>query len=92
MTDSKFIIEAEAVLPDGGHVRGPVTSVDHKTFLFKNDINDLDFSLEIQRGDLGWFESGNPSAQHHQRVIDEIGVFIDNAIGNSPITNKITLE
>jgi len=92
MSNQKHIIEAQATLPDGGIVRGPVTTEDNKTFLFVDTVSNQEFKLALERNDLGWHEAANQAPSAHQQMIDEIGVFIDNAIGNNPVTSKIKIE
>jgi hypothetical protein len=92
MENTKYIIEAQAILPDGQQVRGPVTSVDHHTFIFHDHNNDSDLRISMNRGDLGWTQLPTDQIQQSQQLIDEIGIYIDNALGNSPLTKKITIE
>lgn len=90
--ESTYITEAQTTLPDGQIARGPITTTDNKTFVFENTVGTMKLQFEIQRGDLGWFQTGGTDVAHAQQLIDELGVYIDNYLGNSPITNKIGLE
>jgi hypothetical protein len=92
MKNTNYIIEAHAILQDGQQVRGPVTSVDHQTFVFQDDTNGSDLRISMNRGDLGWSQLLSDPIKQPQQLIDEIGIYIDNALGNSPLTKKIMLE
>jgi hypothetical protein len=92
MENTNYIIEAQANLPDGQQVRGPVTSVDHQTFIFHDHNKDSDLRMSMNRGELGWTQLPDDPIQQPQQLIDEIGIYIDNALGNSPLTKKIMLE
>jgi hypothetical protein len=77
MTTIKHLLDARATLPNGEFVKGPVTTADDKTFLFKNRWTSLDFYLEMKKGPSGWNQSGGPEIQHPQSMVDEIGSQID---------------
>jgi hypothetical protein len=87
-----YITEAQAILPDGEIARGPVTTTDNETFVFANAVGTMDLKLELRKGDLGWYQSGGTEVANAEQMIDELGVFIDNYLGNSPIVTKIGIE
>jgi hypothetical protein len=87
-----YITEAQATLPDGQIARGPVTSTDPETFVFVNAVGTMDLKLELKKNDLGWYQSGGTELSNAEQMIDELGVFIDNFLGNSPIVSKIGIE
>lgn len=90
--ESTYITEAQATLPDGQIARGPITTTDRETFFFDNTVGTMNLKMELRRGDLGWYQSGGTDVANAAQMIDELGVYIDNYLGNNPVTNKITLE
>ncbi|SEB05298.1 hypothetical protein [Pedobacter hartonius] len=90
--ESIYITEAQTTLPDGEIARGPITTTDHETFFFDNTLGTMDLKLEMKKGDIGWYQSGATEVANAEQMIDELGVYIDNHLGNSPIVNKISLE
>jgi hypothetical protein len=90
--ESTYITEAQATLPDGEIARGPIITTDHKTFIFSNAVGTSHLILELQKGDLGWYQSGGSDIANAEQMIDELGVYIDNHLGNSPIVAKIGTE
>ena len=91
MATNRFITEAQATLPNGGLVRGRVMTSDDITYLFRNEVSDLDFYLYLRKGDQGWFQSGGPEIQWPQTMVDELGLYIDKFIIENPILNQTKL-
>jgi hypothetical protein len=81
MESKKHIVDAEAKLPSGNYVKGPITTIDDVTYHFRNVFSDLDFYLYMRRSDDGWYQSGGPEIQWPQQMIDELGAQIDNVLG-----------
>lgn len=79
MATNKHVLDAQATLPNGELVKGPITTSDDSTFLFVNRWSDLDFYLELKKGPSGWYQSGGPELQHPQNMVDELGRQIDAA-------------
>jgi len=92
MTATKYLQDAEATLPTSGFVRGPITTVDDITYLFRNTSSELDFYLFMKRGDEGWYQSGGPEVQWPQSMVDELGLQIDKFIIQNPILDKTSLK
>jgi len=92
MDDSTYLLEAQTTLPDGQIARGPITTADHETYVFVNTVGTLSFTLEMKRGDLGWYQTGGTKIQGIEQMVDQLGVYVDDFLGKSPITNKIGLE
>lgn len=87
-----YLTEAQATLPDGEVARGPITTIDRETFIFENSVGTLDLKLELKKNDLGWYQSGGSNVSNADQMIDELGIVIDNHLGNSPIVSKIGIE
>lgn len=92
MTTTKYLLDAQASLPTDGFVRGPVTTTDDLTYLFRNTASGLDFYLYMKKGEQGWYQSGGPTIQHPQSMVDEIGLYIDKFLKENPILNKVNLS
>lgn len=90
--ESTYITEAQATLPGGEVARGPIITTDHETFIFSNAVGKKDLILELKKNDLGWYQSGGSDVANAEQMIDELGVYIDNHLGNSPIVGKIGTE
>ena len=78
MATYKYVIDAEAKLPNGEFVKGQITTRDDTTFLFVNKFSSLDFYLEMKKGEDGWYQSGGPEIQYPQTLVEELGYQIDN--------------
>ena len=90
--EPKYITEAQATLPDGEIARGPITTTDQDSYVFTNEVGRMELKLELKKNDLGWYQSGGTDLANAEQMIDELGVFIDNFLGNSPIVSKIGIE
>lgn len=73
----KHLLDAQAKLPGGTILTGPVTTSDDKTYHFKSKTGGSDFYLYLIRDDNGWYESGGHEAEHPQEIVDQIGKQID---------------
>lgn len=77
MSIKKHLLDAQAKLPGGRTVKGPVTTTDDKTYHFKNQSGGADFYLYLIKDQNGWYESGGTEVEHPQEVVDQIGKQID---------------
>jgi len=92
MSTIKYLLDAQATLPKGGFVRGPITTGDDITYLFRNTSTELDFYLFMRKGEKGWYQSGGPDIQWPQEMVDELGLYINKFLIENPILSKANLS